>query len=55
VRRLFAATGDKRAVVTDAQASYFGVQLDDHSLTPGAAPHLATTRFEDWLAQRARA
>lgn len=49
VRRLFAATGDKRPVVTDAQASYFGVQLDDRSLMPGAAPRLGATRFEDWL------
>ncbi|MDZ4358862.1 MAG: SDR family oxidoreductase [Variovorax sp.] len=54
VRRLFAATGDQRPVVTDAQASYFGVQLDDRSLTPGTAPRLGATRFEDWLAQRAR-
>lgn len=49
VRRLFAATGDKRPVVTDAQASYFGVQLDDRSLMPGAVPRLGATRFEDWL------
>ncbi|MDQ0013405.1 uncharacterized protein YbjT (DUF2867 family) [Variovorax boronicumulans] len=55
VRRLFAATGDKRPVVTDAEASYFGVQLDDRSLTPGTAPRLGATRFADWLAQRARA
>ena len=55
VRRLFAATGDKRPVVTDAEASYFGVQLDDRSLTPGTGPRLGTTRFADWLAQRARA
>lgn len=55
VRRLFAATGDKRPVVTDAGASYFGVQLDDRSLTPGNAPRLGTIRFEEWLAQRARA
>jgi uncharacterized protein YbjT (DUF2867 family) len=55
VRRLFAATGDRRPVVTDAGASYFGVQLDDRSLTPGNAPRLGTIRFEDWLAQRALA
>jgi uncharacterized protein YbjT (DUF2867 family) len=55
VRRLFAATGDKRPVVTDAAASYFGVQLDDRSLTPDTTPRLGTIRFADWLAQRARA
>jgi uncharacterized protein YbjT (DUF2867 family) len=55
VRGLFAATGDRWPVVTDAGASYFGVQLDDRSLTPGNAPRLGTIRFEDWLAQRALA
>jgi uncharacterized protein YbjT (DUF2867 family) len=50
VRRLFAATGDRRPVVTDAGASYFGVLLDDRSLTPGNGARLATIRFEDWLA-----
>lgn len=54
VRRLFAATGDGRPVVTDPEASYFGVRLDDRSLTPGRAPRLGATPFEDWLARRAR-
>jgi hypothetical protein len=52
---LFAATGDKRPVVTDAASTYFGVKLDDRSLTPDAGARLGATRFEDWLAQRAQA
>ncbi len=55
VRRFFAATGDAREVVTDPGARYFGVQLDDRSLTPGSNPRLGTIRFDEWLARRAAA
>ena len=55
VRRFFAANGDARPVVTDPGSHYFGVRLDDSSLTPGANPRLGATRFEDWLAQHAKA
>ncbi len=49
VRRLFAATNDPRQVTTDADARYFGVRLDNRSLTPGTHAHVASTRLEDWL------
>lgn len=52
VRRYLAAIGDARTVVADAGASYFGVQLDDRSLTPGDAPRLGAITFETWMAQR---
>lgn len=55
VRRFFAANGDGRKVVTDPESRYFGVRLDDRSLTPGAGPRLGSIRFADWLAQRAAA
>ena len=55
VRRFFAATGDARKVVTDPGARYFGVQLDDRSLTPGSNPRLGAIRFDEWLARRAAA
>ncbi|RTQ37511.1 SDR family oxidoreductase [Variovorax sp. NFACC27] len=55
VRRFFEATGDTRRVVTDPGARYFGVRLDDRSLTPGASPRLGAIRFDEWLAQRAAA
>ena len=29
--------------------AYFGAELDDRSLTPGAHPRLGTTHFQDWL------
>jgi uncharacterized protein YbjT (DUF2867 family) len=49
VRRFLRATGDTRTVVTDPQARYFGIELNDQSLTPGAHPRLGVTRFDDWL------
>ncbi len=30
---------------------YFGVELDDRSLTPGDDASIAPTHFEDWLTQ----
>src|SRR5438045_3736618 len=49
VRQFLAATGDARAVVTDPGALYFGIAVNDQSLTPGGHPRLGPTRFGDWL------
>jgi uncharacterized protein YbjT (DUF2867 family) len=50
VGKALAASGDKRTVVADAQARYFGAALDDLGLKPREAnPRIALTRFEDWL------
>src|SRR5947207_2401092 len=51
VRQFFTATGDAREVITDPQALYYGIPVDDRSLTPGDNPRLGPTRFADWLAQ----
>ena len=51
VQRYLVATGDPRTVVADAQAPYFGVVLNDQSLTPGEQPRLGTIGFEAWMAQ----
>jgi len=51
VRRYLAATKDRRRVVADIHARYFGAELNDRSLTPGDNPRLGSVRFEDWLAQ----
>jgi hypothetical protein len=45
------AKQDPRKVVPDANALYFGEKLNDQSLTPGAAPRIGPTRFENWLSQ----
>ena len=53
VGRFLAATGDKRTVVADPQARYFGAPLDDRGLAPvGNNPRLGPTRFEAWVGQR---
>ena len=50
VQRALAAAGDKRTVVADSQARYFGALLDARGLNPdGADPRIGPTRFEDWL------
>src|SRR5438309_829178 len=49
VRQFLNATGDARAVITDPKVLYFGIEVNDQSLTPGDHPRLGPTRFEDWL------
>jgi uncharacterized protein YbjT (DUF2867 family) len=49
VRRYLRATGDARTVATDPSARYYGIEVNDRSLTPGDNPRLGPTRFEDWL------
>ncbi|HEX6359257.1 SDR family oxidoreductase [Actinophytocola sp.] len=52
VRRYFAATGDSRDVVTDEQASYYGVRLSERTLVPGPDAQLGEITFAKWLAQQ---
>jgi uncharacterized protein YbjT (DUF2867 family) len=51
VQQFLKATGDARTVVTDPKALYYGLAVDDRSLTPGDNPRLGATRFADWLAR----
>jgi uncharacterized protein YbjT (DUF2867 family) len=53
VRRFLRANSDPRQVITDPRARYYGVEVDDQSLTPGANPLLGPTRFAEWLASTA--
>jgi uncharacterized protein YbjT (DUF2867 family) len=53
VRQYLTATGDTRKVITDAHALYYGINVNDQSLTPGQNPRLGTTRFSDWLSRNA--
>jgi uncharacterized protein YbjT (DUF2867 family) len=55
VRNLLNAAGDPREVVTDPQASYFGITPSERTLLPGHDARLADTRFEDWSNQHAAA
>ena len=49
-RRLFAATGDERTVVSDPHASYFGAELKGGELTPGDGARIGATNFDSWFA-----
>jgi uncharacterized protein YbjT (DUF2867 family) len=51
VQRFLSAKQDAREVVPDVNARYFGVKLDDQSLTPRNESLIGQTRFEDWLSQ----
>jgi uncharacterized protein YbjT (DUF2867 family) len=49
VRRFLRAKQDARQVVTDVHARYFGIDVNNQSLTPGDNPRLGPTRFDEWL------
>lgn len=56
VQQFLSANNDTREVVTDIHARYFGVELNDHSLTPaGDKPHIGSTNFEQWLGRQDKA
>ena len=55
VRQFLNATGDARTVITDPKALYYGITVNDQSLTPGDHPRLGPTRFEDWLSSQTMA
>lgn len=49
VRRYLDSIGDSHQVVTDPKARYFGIEVNDQSLTPGTNPRLGATRVGEWL------
>jgi uncharacterized protein YbjT (DUF2867 family) len=55
VQQALTARGDRRSVVADPDARYFGAQLQTRTLVPGAGALLSSTRFQDWLSQSAAA
>ena len=51
MKRYLSALGDQRIVVTDANAAYYGTQINDQSLTPIGDARVATTGFSAWLSK----
>ncbi len=49
VRQFLSATGDSRIVVTDPNAGYYGIEVNDQSLVPGDNPRLGSMHFAEWL------
>lgn len=54
VARFLKATNDPRKVIGDPQALYFGTELDDRSLVPGAGARIGAISFEKWFATAPR-
>ncbi|MFI0240346.1 SDR family oxidoreductase [Streptomyces sp. NPDC016845] len=54
IRDTLAAKNDPRTVVTDPDATYFGVELQESTLLPGPDAHVGATRFADWAGQQQR-
>jgi uncharacterized protein YbjT (DUF2867 family) len=53
IGRSLSARGDRREVVVDPKARYFGAKLDERTLVPDDGARLGETRFEDWLRRTA--
>ena len=51
VRRYLRAKKDPRQVIADVNARYFGIEMNDRTLTPGDNPRLGPTHFADWLSR----
>jgi uncharacterized protein YbjT (DUF2867 family) len=52
-RRFLAMRSDKRQVIADVHARYFGSELDDRSLVTSGGARISPTRFHDWLGRMA--
>lgn len=50
-RKFLAAHTDKRQVIADVHARYYGAELNDQSLVAGEHPRIGSTRFSDWLSR----
>lgn len=49
VRKVLNAHHDKRDVIADPHARYFGIVLTESALVPGEGARLGATHFADWL------
>jgi len=49
--RALSAKNDKRKVVADVHAHYFGAKLGEESLIPGGKARIGQTRYEAWLSR----
>lgn len=51
MKRYLAVIGDKRVVVPDANAAYYGAQVNDRSLTPTGKARIGATTFAAWISK----
>jgi uncharacterized protein YbjT (DUF2867 family) len=52
VRRYLAARDDRRSVIADPNARYYGAKLGERTLVPDDNATIGETRFEDWLSRQ---
>jgi len=52
VRRYLAARDDRRSVIADPNARYYGAKLGERTLVPDNNATIGETRFEEWLSQQ---
>lgn len=50
VRKVLEFDGDPRPVIADPKATYYGVELGEETLVPGANARLGRTTLNWWLA-----
>ena len=53
VGKALAASGDKRTVIADPKATYYGAVMGSRGIAPGANPRLGPSRFEEWFRRSA--
>jgi len=51
IGRALSVKNDKRKVMVDAHARYFGTELDEESLVPGGKARIGQTRFDAWISR----
>jgi len=51
VQKYLGLKGDNREVIADTHAPYFGVEINDQSLTPADNARLGSIRYDEWIAQ----
>jgi uncharacterized protein YbjT (DUF2867 family) len=52
IRRYLAARDDRRSVIADPHARYYGAELGERTLVPDNNATIGETRFEDWLSRQ---
>ncbi len=55
IRKYLAAQHDRKEVITDPAARYFGITLDNRSLTPNDGAIIGKIHYDDWLRSSAAA
>lgn len=53
VRKYLSVLQDQQEVISDIHAPYFGIEINDQSLTPGDHPRIGSIRYDDWISEPA--